>query len=160
MIAPILLALALLTGCKHDECDYGGYTPMAVALVSGAPASAATPDGCVIYTDLPTDTRSPDQYGAQMQHIGRSVEACLNGTATSAVSAVEPAFYSEQLYFRIDGDCPNTAYGCFRYECRKVDMDLAATCSGPQSAWSEACWAKFYHGLGHEIMHGWLGAFH
>ena len=160
---PLLLAACLtLAGC--NACDYDGYQPLTVALVAGAPASASTPDGCAIYTDIPHDG-NPDQYRDKLAFIGQSAYECLTGTAANAVTSVGGEFYSETLWFRIDGFCKNT-YQCFNSECRKIDSNLAHI--GPQEEcigrgmgeWSEVCWGQFYAGLGHEIMHGWLGEFH
>jgi hypothetical protein len=162
-----LAVVALLSGC-NEGCERAGYTAMTVALVQGAPASASFPGGCAIYTDLPVDTQNPDQHGEALRHIGASVYECLVGASRNVTTLGAPAFYSEQLWFRIDGDCPDARhYGCFDFKCRTINTDLAhigpqAVCpaGAPMPAWTEACWTQFYTVLGHEVMHGWLGAFH
>ena len=159
MTRPLLLAACLtLAGC--NPCDYDGYQPLTVALVAGAPASASTPDGCAIWTDIPHDG-NPDQYRDKLALIGQSAYECLTGTSANAVSSVGGEFYEERLWFRIDGvGCP---WGCFSSECRKVDTDLGyigADCPAGVASWDARCWEQFHAVLGHEIMHGWLGEFH
>ena len=84
-----LLALSL-SGC--EGCDYSGYTAMRVLLVSDAANPPALlqdggTKGCIVYTDIPVDTKDPDQYGPQLQHIGQSVYDCLRGNVAATVCA-------------------------------------------------------------------------
>ena len=162
VLAAALLALALV-GCK-EEPNRDGYTPLTINLISGAPAAASISGGCLIYTDIPTDTRNPDQHGEALRHIGKSAYECLTGTSSNVVGDTQDQpFYSERLWFKIDGSCPNSYYGCFRDPQRTIDTNLyniGAGCPVGTAAWDEQCWTQFYTVLGHEIMHGWLGAFH
>ena len=171
------LALALTTGallsvaCHDDHCNLSGYTPMVVTLVAGEPVPPTSDGGCTIYTDLMANSPNPDAEGDKLRHIGESIYQCLTGTVPSA-HAPEATLYQERLNFRLDGQCPEgqdgfTYYGCFSYECRTVDTELAhigpaAVCprGQPMVEWSEACWSQFYTVLGHEVVHGWLGGFH
>lgn len=166
-LAPLLLAAGLF-GCKGG-CRLEGYVPLQVSLVYGeAMAPAIADGGCVVYTDLSPLTRNPDAEGDKLAHIGKSVYECLTGQVGAVVSETPEAFYSEVLNFRIDGYCPGPKYyGCFGLSCRTVDTVLGhigpqAICpaGAPMEQWSEACWRQFYAVLGHEVMHGWLGAFH
>lgn len=175
LLTALFLAVCVFgSGCNDGSCELGGYTPQSVALVSGEPAVVMSGNECVVYTNLPVDTTNPDQYGAQLRHIGKSIYACLNGTAPTGAEPVDLPFYRETLWFRIDGQCParndgKFYYGCWEAAgsgCRTVDMNLAHI--GPQpecigvamGQWGETCWAQFYGVLGHEVMHGWLGSFH
>lgn len=161
---PLILAL---TGCKDESCDRTGYEPLRVFLVSAEPApAAAVSGGCVVYTDMPVDTQDPDRAGTPdtQRHIGEGIYQCLTGGATGDASAHSgDAFYTEVLWFRIDGQCQFR--GCFSYECRAVDTNLSAIglpeCVGVgMTQWSDACWTQFYKVLAHETAHGWLGRFH
>lgn len=159
LLAPLLLAT--LTGCLHeDNCDRAGYTPLLVQLVSASPAPAAYGGGCTIYTDITDDDES--WRSEQLRHIGLGVYECLTGTATGTESG-EP-FYSETLWFRIDGYCANSGhYGCMNLDCRTIDANLSnigAGCPAGMSSWGEACWTQFYKVIASEIMHGWLGKYH
>ena len=163
-----LVIVALLGGC--NDCDRGGYEPLRVSLVSGEPAVAMA-DGCVIHTDIPPDTTNPDQHGEALRHIGQSVYECLTGQTGSVVASNPEAFYSERLWFRIDGKVPERSDGKFYYgywngECSTIDTNLAhigpqPECIGvAQADWQETCWTQFYTVIGHEVAHGWLGTFH
>lgn len=175
-VVAVLLAFLLgVAGCR--DCDVAGYTPLRVFLVSGAEMPAAAVEngresGCIVYTDLPVDTKEPDQYGAALRHIGEGIYQCLTHKTAATVSA-EPggAFYQERLWFRIDGQCqvkPNfTTYGCFDLTCRTINTEVGhigptsvCTRGAPMSEWTPECWTQFYAVLGHEVMHGWLGEFH
>ncbi len=180
---PLLIAF-ILTGCASGGgsligCDRAGCTPMRIMLAPSNPPApaeivAGKPNACVIHTDIPPDTKEPDQYGDKLRHIGESAYQCLTGVAKPAVAADPPStFYKEVLWFKIDGNCHKldhsgyTAYGCFDYSCRSINTNLShigppTVCpSGtPMSQWTDACWTQFYMVLGHEITHGWLGNFH
>ena len=163
LLLAMLLTLAglLLSGCK--TCDRDGYQPQTVMLASGPPSAVyAGDERCAIYTDMPTDTKNPDQYRDKLALIGKGAYGCLTGTAQHGTGA-PAAFYEEELWFRIDGECQYR--GCFDFQCRAIDTEIGriglAECAGvkmPQ--WSDACWDQFYAVLGHEITHGWLGKFH
>ena len=99
-----------------------------------------------------------------MEDVGRMLEV------HNSLAGLETA---EQLWFRIDGQCPASdkpgwhVYGCFSLQCRTVDTNLGyigpqsvCTPGAPMSEWSADCWNQFYAVLGHEVMHGWLGRFH
>jgi hypothetical protein len=166
IVLPLIAATLALSACD-EGCDLAAYTGMRVALVSAAAAPAAFAAGtCVVYTDMPVDTKNPDAFGDKLVHIGQSVHQCLTGSVAVTLADEPAAFYSETLWFRIAGSCPGNFYGCFVIQCRTVDVDLAsgkaAPCpvGVPMAAWSPECWQHFYAVLGHEVMHGWLGAFH
>lgn len=167
-LVPIMLvgmAGLAVVGCD-DGCNLKGFQPQEIALVSASPYVAMDGGVCVIGTDLPVDVVNPDAYGQQLRHIGESVYACLKGTITTTTENYTP-FYQENLWFRINGDCPSGYYGCFIFDCRTIETSVGHI--GPQSVcpagtpmdqWTDACWTQFYKVIGHEVMHGWLGRFH
>lgn len=184
VIAPLagwMLASVMLTGCGGhgggvfggDRCDRNGHQPLSLRFVSGPQAPPIVDGGsCIISTDLPPDTKNPDEHSASLRHIGESVYSCLNGKASPG-SAGAPGFYNDTLWFRINGSCPAsptpgyTYYGCFSNECRTVNTNLGhigppSVCptGTPMDQWTPECWTQFYTVLGHEVTHGWLGDFH
>lgn len=163
LLAAFAVASVALFAC-HDGCELGDYQPQEIALVSGAPSVGVHDGICVIRTDLPVDVTNPDQHGPKLEHIGESVFKCLNGAVTSTAELGQP-FYQEQLWFKINGQCPDNYYGCFSHDCRTIETNLShigGNCPDgtPMDNWDQACWQQFHAVLGHEIMHGWLGRFH
>lgn len=173
-----IVLVAALAGCGGgsggDSCNRNGYTPLQVQLVSAEQAAPVRAGGaCVIRTALPPDTKTPDNFPADLRHVGESIHACLKGTAAPGEPASAGVFYNGQLWYRIEGYCDNSKrpgynyYGCYIARCSTIDTNLAhigppeVCASGlPMSQWTPACWTQFFTVLGHETMHGWLGEFH
>lgn len=154
-----VVLLGSLPACTN--CDFDGYEPMFVMLISSSPSQAVRAlGGCAIYTDLSPEQQNPDAERPKLVHIGRGVYECLTGSAPHGDDA-PAAYYEETLWFRIDGVCPWR--GCISYECRTIDTnlsDIGAGCPAGMGAWDALCWEQFYAVIGHEVMHGYLGRYH
>jgi hypothetical protein len=145
------------SGCGPKQDFSADGELVRLLLVEGPPASALIHEGtCVVQTNRLT----PDEayhYGLSpapdvFRHIGESIAACLDGTATVDYSGGFQPFFRQDLWINYDGVCQPEAVAC--YYPSNPTIDRAQAFAVERAEYFEA------QLVGHEVWHAVAGRFH
>lgn len=154
LLLPVLVACA--SGSPGEEPP---GTDITMIFVEAEPAPPKLLDQvCLVYTP-----RLSQEDAARFRdtdvvtvfaHIGRSLQACMAGTAEPGTGPMPEGFFGARLWINEDGVCQAGAVSCYKPENPTIDRKQAFPLGITRPLWYEPAL------IGHETWHAYAGSFH